>query len=236
MNIHLTGCHHSCAQHYIGDIGLLAARVAVNDDGDTVEGYHILVGGGFGPDATLARDIYRDVKAEDAPRTVERMLQGLSGAPRRRRGNLPRVHAPPRGRRAEERCSSGGGGMTHAAAAADRPIARPRTAPFTPEQRAWLNGFFAGLLARRAGVDRALAGAERRADAGRRQRRSAMPTTATAPWHDQTLPLADRMKLAEGRPLRRRMMAAMAQQDCGQCGYNCEDYSERALFRRRKSG
>ena len=47
-----------------------------------------------------------------------------------------------------------------------------------------------------------------------------------APWHDQTMPMAERMKLAEGRPLRRRMMAAMAQQDCGQCGYNCHDYSE----------
>ena len=46
-----------------------------------------------------------------------------------------------------------------------------------------------------------------------------------APWHDQTLPLPERMTMAEGRPLRRRMMAAMAQQDCGQCGYNCEDYS-----------
>src|SRR5262249_9222402 len=46
------------------------------------------------------------------------------------------------------------------------------------------------------------------------------------PWHDQTLPIAERMKLAEGRPLRRRMMAAMAQQDCGQCGYNCNDYSD----------
>ncbi len=50
-----------------------------------------------------------------------------------------------------------------------------------------------------------------------------------APWHDQTLPIAERMKLAEGRPLRRRMMAAMAQQDCGQCGYNCNDYSD-AIF------
>ena len=46
-----------------------------------------------------------------------------------------------------------------------------------------------------------------------------------APWHDQTLAMTERMTLAEGRPLRRRMMAAMAQQDCGQCGYNCEDYS-----------
>src|SRR5262249_16440970 len=50
-----------------------------------------------------------------------------------------------------------------------------------------------------------------------------------APWHDQTMLLPDRMKLAEGRPLRRRMMAAMGQQDCGQCGYTCEDYSN-ALF------
>jgi ferredoxin-nitrite reductase len=76
VNIHLTGCHHSCAQHYIGDIGLIAARVSINEDGDTVDGYHVLVGGGFGPDAMLARDIYKDVKAEDAPRTVERILKG----------------------------------------------------------------------------------------------------------------------------------------------------------------
>jgi ferredoxin-nitrite reductase len=76
LNIHLTGCHHSCAQHYIGDIGLLACKVATSDEGDTVEGYHILVGGGFGPEATLAREIYRDVKAEDAPKTIERMLKG----------------------------------------------------------------------------------------------------------------------------------------------------------------
>ena len=75
VNIHLTGCHHSCAQHYIGDIGLIAARVSLSDD-DTVEGYHVHVGGGFGPDAAIGREIYRDVKADDAPRTVERMLKG----------------------------------------------------------------------------------------------------------------------------------------------------------------
>jgi ferredoxin-nitrite reductase len=76
INIHLTGCHHSCAQHYVGDIGLLACKVQVSEEGDTVEGYHVLVGGGFGVDATLARDIYRDVKAEEVPATVERMLRG----------------------------------------------------------------------------------------------------------------------------------------------------------------
>jgi ferredoxin-nitrite reductase len=75
INIHLTGCHHSCAQHYIGDIGLIACKIAVGDDGDQVEGYHVLVGGGFGPDAGLGREVLRDVKAADAPRTVGRLLQ-----------------------------------------------------------------------------------------------------------------------------------------------------------------
>jgi ferredoxin-nitrite reductase len=75
VNIHLTGCHHSCAQHYIGDIGLIACKVQETEDGDAVEGYHVHVGGGFGPDAALGREMYRDVKAEDAPRLIERMLK-----------------------------------------------------------------------------------------------------------------------------------------------------------------
>ena len=75
INIHLTGCHHSCAQHYIGDVGLLACKVQTSEEGDTVEGYHVLVGGGHGAQVGLARDIYRDVKAEDAPGIVERMLK-----------------------------------------------------------------------------------------------------------------------------------------------------------------
>ena len=39
------------------------------------------------------------------------------------------------------------------------------------------------------------------------------------------------MKLADGKPVRWRLMAAMAQQDCGQCGYDCRNYSGRH-FRR----
>jgi len=74
VNIHLTGCHHSCAQHYISDIGLLACKV--EDGEEQIEGYHIYIGGGFGPAAALGREIYRDVKAQDAPRAVERMLKG----------------------------------------------------------------------------------------------------------------------------------------------------------------
>jgi ferredoxin-nitrite reductase len=75
INIHLTGCHHSCAQHYVGDIGLLACKVQETEDSEQIEGYHILVGGGFGPDATLAREIWRDVKATDVPAAIERLLK-----------------------------------------------------------------------------------------------------------------------------------------------------------------
>jgi len=78
LNIHLTGCHHSCAQHYISDIGLIAAKVPAgqgNDTDDTVEGYHLFAGGGFGPQADIGQEVFHDLKAEDTPRTVEKLLK-----------------------------------------------------------------------------------------------------------------------------------------------------------------
>jgi ferredoxin-nitrite reductase len=75
LNIHLTGCHHSCAQHYISDIGLIAAKVPVGEEDDTVEGYHLFAGGGFGPNADIGHEVYHDVKAEDTPKTVEKLLK-----------------------------------------------------------------------------------------------------------------------------------------------------------------
>jgi ferredoxin-nitrite reductase len=72
INIHLTGCHHSCAQHYIGDIGLLATKL---DAGDTeVEGYHVYVGGGYGAAQRIAQEVARNVPAADVPALIERML------------------------------------------------------------------------------------------------------------------------------------------------------------------
>jgi ferredoxin-nitrite reductase len=75
VNIHLTGCHHSCAQHYVGDIGLLACKVQETEESEQIEGYHMLVGGGHGPQAVLAREIVRDVKATDVPPLIERLLK-----------------------------------------------------------------------------------------------------------------------------------------------------------------
>src|SRR5579864_4141085 len=95
----------------------------------------------------------------------------------------------------------------------------PSSAPFSEAQRSWLNGFFVGLLSE------AVTPLPPQQGAAIMRMPAGDGDDGLAPWHDQTLPIVERMKLAEGRPLRRRMMAAMAQQDCGQCGYNCHDYS-----------
>jgi ferredoxin-nitrite reductase len=75
LNIHLTGCHHSCAQHYIGDIGLIGARVPVGEEGDTVEGFHVVVGGGTGENAKIGRELWRDIKNEDCPQAIEKLVR-----------------------------------------------------------------------------------------------------------------------------------------------------------------
>ncbi len=108
----------------------------------------------------------------------------------------------------------------------------PESAPFSPEQRTWLNGFFAGLVSLENGAITPLSPDESAAlMPGAPAGRDTGDADEGAPWHDQTLPLRERMKLAEGRPLPRRLMAAMGQQDCGQCGYDCKDYAN-ALFAR----
>lgn len=75
VNIHLTGCHHSCAQHFIGDIGLIGARVPIDETGeDTVEGYDLHVGGGFGADPKIGREIFAKLPADEVPGMVESLL------------------------------------------------------------------------------------------------------------------------------------------------------------------
>ncbi|HYC64894.1 MAG TPA: NirA family protein [Reyranellaceae bacterium] len=76
INIHLTGCHHSCAQHYIGDIGLLACKV--ERGGENVEGYHVYIGGGAAAtnEQAMAREYARDVAFDELPAVLERLLAG----------------------------------------------------------------------------------------------------------------------------------------------------------------
>ena len=74
LNIHLTGCHHSCAQHYIGDIGMLAVKVPTGDDAEPAEGFNIYVGGGSGPDARLGRELWTNVESGRCPAAIEKLL------------------------------------------------------------------------------------------------------------------------------------------------------------------
>jgi len=72
VNIHLTGCPNSCAQHFVGDIGLLGIKVGE----DMVEGYTIVIGGGAGPEQRLGREIFAQVPMAEVPPRVEAILRG----------------------------------------------------------------------------------------------------------------------------------------------------------------
>ena len=91
----------------------------------------------------------------------------------------------------------------------------PETAPFNPDQRAWLNGFFAGLL-----------GLQQANDASSTPTAPAEEEDVDYPWHDPALALDERMTMAEAKPPKLKLMAAMGQLDCGQCGYLCKSYAD----------
>src|SRR3954469_6691916 len=97
----------------------------------------------------------------------------------------------------------------------------PGNAPFSAAERAWLDGFLAGFLGQ-GGTSAPMPDAAM----GVAAPSALAPEPEDTPWHDATLPLDERMKLADGRPRAQRLMAAMAQQDCGQCGYLCKTYAE----------
>jgi ferredoxin-nitrite reductase len=73
VNIHFTGCAHSCAQHFMGDIGLLGTKVK----SESGEGYHITVGGGFGANRKIGRQVFNAVPFEALGATLEAMLHGF---------------------------------------------------------------------------------------------------------------------------------------------------------------
>jgi sulfite reductase (NADPH) flavoprotein alpha-component len=99
----------------------------------------------------------------------------------------------------------------------------PESAPFSPIQRAWLNGFLAGVL----NIDRsALKAAAPEPVKATPAAAAAPPAEEEFPWHEPTLSLDERLKLAEGKPFEHVLMASMAQLDCGSCGYVCQTYAE----------
>ena len=63
VNIHFTGCPHSCAQHYCGDIGFVGAKLASGDGG-----YHVMLGGGMDHEQGVGRELFRGVARHRAER------------------------------------------------------------------------------------------------------------------------------------------------------------------------
>lgn len=111
----------------------------------------------------------------------------------------------------------------------------PESAPFSPEQRAWLNGFLAGMLGvldeqnTQGGSTVAMAAAAKLLSppsGAILQSANDSDESEVFPWHDSALPMVDRIQLAKDRPVERQLMAAMAQLDCGSCGYLCKTYAE----------
>jgi sulfite reductase (NADPH) flavoprotein alpha-component len=92
----------------------------------------------------------------------------------------------------------------------------PENAPFNPAQRAWLNGFLAGLYG---------GGSQSGGQSAGQSIATPMQEEEDFPWHDPAMEMPERLALAEDRPLGQRLMAAMAQLDCGQCGYLCQTYA-----------
>lgn len=73
INIHLTGCPHSCAQHYIGDIGLVATKTQYK--GESAEGYNIVFGGGVDERQAIAREAFKSVPFQEIPALLENCLR-----------------------------------------------------------------------------------------------------------------------------------------------------------------
>lgn len=72
INIHLTGCPNSCAQHYVGDIGLQGVKVPSGSA--TAEGYHVVLGGGTGAESGIGRQVFTALPFEQIPPLLERLL------------------------------------------------------------------------------------------------------------------------------------------------------------------
>jgi ferredoxin-nitrite reductase len=73
INIHLTGCPNSCAQHYVGDIGLQGVKTSLH--GTSVEAYHVVFGGGTGAASGIGQQVFTAIPFSQVPGLLERVLK-----------------------------------------------------------------------------------------------------------------------------------------------------------------
>ena len=79
LRLHLDGCPHACAHHWVGDIGFQGTTVR-DEHGRRREAYDVFLRGGLGPRAAIARPVFRRVPTEELDETVDRLVAGWLGA------------------------------------------------------------------------------------------------------------------------------------------------------------
>jgi ferredoxin-nitrite reductase len=75
LGLHLDGCPHACAQHWVGDLGF-QGTTARDEAGARRQAYDIFVRGGIGPDAAIGRPLFRRVLSEQLHEAVEGLVGG----------------------------------------------------------------------------------------------------------------------------------------------------------------
>ncbi len=79
LRLHLDGCPHACAQHWVGDLGF-QGTTARDAEGKRHQAYDIFVRGGLGPDAAIGRPLFRRVLSEELNEAVEGLAAGWLGS------------------------------------------------------------------------------------------------------------------------------------------------------------
>src|SRR3954471_10411815 len=75
LRLHLDGCPHACAQHWVGDLGF-QATTAKDVDGNRICAYDIFVRGSLGPAPQVGASLFRRVSSELLEPAVEGLVRG----------------------------------------------------------------------------------------------------------------------------------------------------------------
>lgn len=75
LKLNLDGCPHACAHHWVGDLGFQGST-ARDPEGVRHQAYDVFVRGGLGPDAAVARPVFRRVLSEDLDQMVSLFIEG----------------------------------------------------------------------------------------------------------------------------------------------------------------
>jgi ferredoxin-nitrite reductase len=63
LRLHLDGCPHACAQHWVGDLGFQGSTVR-DETGTRHQAYEVYLRGGLGRDAGIGRAVFRRVRTD----------------------------------------------------------------------------------------------------------------------------------------------------------------------------